>query len=323
MAKNDTPKKKPVARKSKAAPVPKDDAAPEITWQHRLGQEMAALLLLGLAGFFLLALGSHTPADPQGLVAMYQAAAVHNTTGKIGALLAAYLIGGLGLAAFWLPVMFLGLAWQSHREGLDDLGWPQTVSALGVLLASAGLLSLGWPAVRWGGELIYGGGAAGQFIAGGLRASLNPMGAALALALTLLISFMGATRLSYVGLMAWAGQGLRRRWGKTPAPEDDEMPVAPPYRPRRPKVGGQIITPTDEAAEPLLTPAVTTTPPPAPEAAGAKSRKDAPIPGAYTLPSLDLLDPSPPWNHQVQENAMVTQAKSWKTPCGISGWTAG
>ena len=66
MAKSETPKKKTATRKPKAAPAPKPAAAPEVSWQRRLGQEMAALLLLGLAGFFLLALLSHTPADPRG-----------------------------------------------------------------------------------------------------------------------------------------------------------------------------------------------------------------------------------------------------------------
>ena len=33
------------------------------------------------------------------------------------------------------------------------------------------------------------------------------------------------------------------------------------------------------------------------------------MPGKFTLPPLDLLDPSPPWNHQVQEGAMVAQAQ--------------
>ena len=44
------------------------------------------------------------------------------------------------------------------------------------------------------------------------------------------------------------------------------------------------------------------------EAAPAKP-KPVPVPGKFTLPPLDLLDPSPPWNHQVQEGAMVAQAQ--------------
>jgi len=322
MAKSETPKKKSNARKPRAAaPKPKaKDAskakaapapAPEASWPARLGHEMAAVLLLGLAGFFLLALGSHTPSDPQGLMAMWRAAAVHNAAGKTGALIAAYLIWGLGLAAFWLPAMFLGLAWQSHHEGLDDLGGLQAVSGLGVILASAGLLSLGWPAVTWGGHWIYSGGGLGKLIAGLLRASLNPTGAALALILVLLVSIMGATRLSYVGLMALLGQGLRGTWGRGWRREE-ELPEAPPYHPRRPAIGRRIVTQPQtgtEAEGPVLTPPVSAPPPPAAEAAAPKSRKAAPSSGDYTLPSLDLLDPSPPWNHQVQENAMLAQAQ--------------
>ncbi|MGA9755372.1 MAG: DNA translocase FtsK 4TM domain-containing protein [Desulfobaccales bacterium] len=311
MAKSETPKnkKKNNSRKPKAAPALRPEAAPEVTWQRRLGQEMAAVLLLGLAGFFLLALWSHSLADPQGMVAVFKAAGVHNAAGKAGALMAAYCIWSLGLASFWIPLMFLGLAWQSHHEGLEDLGWVQTVSALGVLLASAGLLSLGWPAVSWGGDLLYGGGGLGNLIAGTLRSGLNPAGAALGLGLILLISIMGATRLSYVGLMALLGQGLRSAWGKVRRREE-ELPEAPPYTPRRPTIGRQVITQArDQAEAPVLMPSVSLPPTPAPEATGPKSRKAAPTPGTYTLPSLDLLDPSPPWNHQVQENAMLAQAE--------------
>lgn len=316
MAKSETPnnKKKTNSRKPKAMAEPKAAPAPEVSWQRRLGQEMAALLLLGLAGDLLLALWTHAPApvDPQGLVAVWKAAAVHNAAGKAGALLAAYLIWGIGLASFLLPMMLLGLAWQSHNQGLEDLGWPQTVSGLGILLAAAGLLSLGWPAVRWGGALIYGGGGLGKFIAGALTSALNQGGAALALGMVLLISVMGATRLSFVGLMALLGQVLRSTWDLVwPRAEEEEFPEAPPYTPRRPKVGRQIITQsgTQTGGEevPVVAPSVSAPPASTPEAP-AKSRKAA-ANGVFTLPGLDLLDPSPPWNHQVQENAMLAQAQ--------------
>jgi S-DNA-T family DNA segregation ATPase FtsK/SpoIIIE len=303
MAKSATPKKKNTSRKPKAAAEPKAAKAPEVSWPRRLGQEMAALLLLGLAGFFGLALWSHTPADPQGLVAIIQAGAVQNAAGKAGALTGAYCLWGLGLAAFWVPLMLLGLAWQSHHEGLEDLGWRQTVSGLGVLVASAGLLALGW-----GDGGTYGGGYLGGLLAAILLPSLNPAGAALALGLLLLVSVMGATRLSYVGLMALLGEGLRGVWGRVWR-RQEEVPEAPPYTRRRPKIGRQIVTQTGGEAEgPVLTPSVAPPPPRAPEAA-PKSRKAALIPGTYILPSLDLLDPSPPWNQQVQEHAMLAQAQ--------------
>ncbi len=306
--KSETPKKKVKARKPKAAPKTAPEPAPELTWQRRLGQEMAALLLLGLAGFFLLALGSHSPADPQGLVAVWRAAAVANAAGRAGALIAAYCLWGLGLAAFWLPLMFLGLAWQSHREGLEDLGWPQTVSAFGVLLASAALLALGWDVLAWGGGWLYAGGSLGRLIAGALRSLLNPAGAALFLLLVLLLSIMAVTRLSFVGLMAALSEGLRGLvWPRRE--EEEEFPEAPPYEPRRPALARPIITKnglTEEPAPAPPPPEVTTAPA---EAAAPKTKKAAANSGAFTLPNLDLLDPSPPWNHQVQESAMLASAQ--------------
>ena len=142
-----------------------------------------------------------------------------------------YLIGGLGLASYWVPLMLLGLAWQSHHEGLEDLGWLQTLSGLGVLLASAGLLSLGW-----GDSPHYGGGYLGSFLSAILLPSLNTIGAALALALVLLVSVMGATRLSYVGLMALLGPGAAGGLGPGAAAGRGAArgaPVPPPAAHRR------------------------------------------------------------------------------------------
>ena len=236
MAKNGATKKStPKKTKPTAAATP--PPPPPATWQRRLGQEMTALLLLGLAGFFFLALGSYSLHDPQGLLPTLNAAGVRNAGGKAGALVAAYCLQGLGLAAFWVPLFLLGLAWQSHRRGLEDLSWPQAAAALGVILASTGLLALGWPGISWGGDLIYSGGSLGKFIAWLLRSSLNPAGAVLVLALLLLVSFMGATRLSYVGLVSWLGQGIgsfwRRVWRRDEWVEEPE-PRPPPGQTPRP-----------------------------------------------------------------------------------------
>ena len=160
--------------------------------------------------------------------------------------------------------------------------------------------------MSWGSDLLYSGGILGKNLARLLRSSLNPAGAALALVLLLLISFMGVTRLSYVGLFSWLGQGVGRVWRQLW--RRDEWVEAPrPARPRRAKPQGPVINvngaPVEEAhlAPPPVMQASL-------EAAPAKP-KAVPVPGKFTLPPLDLLDPSPPWNHQVQEGAMVAQAQ--------------
>ncbi|MDP3183278.1 MAG: DNA translocase FtsK 4TM domain-containing protein [Desulfobaccales bacterium] len=287
------------ARKGKAAPPPAGSPLPP--WGRRLGQEMTALLLLGLALFGVLALFSHSPQDPQGLVELWSAYGVRNVTGKAGALTAAYLLWGLGLAAFLVPLLLFGLAWQSHRHGLETLSWGQALAGLGVILASAGLFYLGWPSIPWGGTWMPSGGLLGKTLTGGLLSGFNRQGAALALSLLLLVSFMGATRLSYVGLMSLLGQILKGAWafvwrrGREAAP--------PPPRPRPLLREAPVITKTGVADEEVVLP------PPPPVEPAPRARRAAPAPGKFALPSLDFLDQPPPWDHQVQEGTMMAQAK--------------
>jgi S-DNA-T family DNA segregation ATPase FtsK/SpoIIIE len=288
-------------RKGKATPPPAD--APLTTWGRRLGQEMAALLLLGLALFGLLALWSHAPQDPQGLLEIWSAYGVRNVGGKAGALTAAYLLWGLGLAAFLVPLLLLGLAWQSHRYGLADLSWGQPLAALGVILASAGLLSLSQPYLTWGGSPLLSGGLLGKALTGTLLSAFNRQGAALALGLLLLASFMGATRLSYVGLLALLGQALKNAWGLIWRRSQE---AAPPYsRPRRVPPGRPVIAKTGAADDEAVLPS----PPAAAAEPVPRPRRAAPVPGKFSLPSLDFLDQPLPWDHQVQESTMMAQAQ--------------
>jgi len=296
--------KKKNNRSVKKAPA---EIRTRVTWQRRLGQEVAALLLLGLALFVLLALVSYSLDDPQGLLKVWSAPAVSNWGGKAGALLASGVLGFLGLSGFLAPLLLLGLAWQSHREGLDYLAWPQVLAALGLLASSAGLLGLAWPYIPWEQGLIHGGGYLGKALAAGLTGLLNRPGATLVLALLFLLSLMGATRLSLVGLLVFIGTLPRRvLWALR--------------RRRRPELP-EVALPgeTEEVRQPLIARPVAKvedppTPPAAPEpepppAPAARPRRAAAARGKFTLPSFDLLDAPKPWNHQVQEGQMVAQAE--------------
>jgi S-DNA-T family DNA segregation ATPase FtsK/SpoIIIE len=303
MAKKGSANKK---KKNQAAKKAPKEVAPPVTWQRRLGQEVVALLLLGLAVFVLLALVSYSLSDPQGFLKVWSAPTVSNWGGKTGAFLASSCLGLLGLGAFLLPLIFLGLAWQSHRQGLDHLTWSQVVSTLAVLLASAGLLGLVWPYISWGGSLIHTGGRLGDLVAGGLTGLLNRPGAALVLALLLLVGVMGATRLSLVGLMSLLGQLARSAWEalrRRRAPAASEMSFPPEASEAR----QPIITRSEvKIADPPPPPAAPE--PASPPTPAAKSRRAPATQGKYTLPPLDLLDSPKPWDHQVQEGQMVTQA---------------
>jgi DNA segregation ATPase FtsK/SpoIIIE, S-DNA-T family len=300
MAKRSAPKESGPRKSRMAAAPPSRTKA----WPRRLGQEMTALLLLGLAGFFLLALGSRSLQDPQGLLAVWSRGGVQNAGGKAGAVAAAYVWWSLGLASFWIPLSLLGLAWQSHRRGLEELGWRQAAACLGMIASTAGLLYLVRPYFS-GNEGLTSGGVLGELLGKGLLRVLNRPGAALALALTLLLSFMALTRLSYVGLISYLGgiiddlwhRGRRRRQWLGEAEPRSGRARAKPQAPAISRHGGE----TEEtlASTPLLTSVA--------PAAAARPRP-APVPGKFTLPPLDLLDPPKPWNNQVQEEAMVDQA---------------
>jgi S-DNA-T family DNA segregation ATPase FtsK/SpoIIIE len=295
-----TKKKNQAAKKATAA------APPPVTWRRRLGQEMVALLLLGLAVFVLLALASYSLSDPQGLLRVWSAPTVSNWGGKTGAFLAFGCMWLLGLGAFLLPLILLGLAWQSHRQGLDHLTWSQVISTLVVLVANAALLALVWPYIHWGEGLIHTGGRLGDLAAGGLMGLLNRSGAALVLALLLLVGVMGATRLSLVGLLSLLGRLLRSAWEalrrrRAPAAPEVTMPTGV-AKARQPVIARSEVK-IEEPLPPPATPEPTSAPAPA-----TKSRRAPAAQGKFTLPPLDLLDPPKPWDHQVQEGQMVAQA---------------
>ncbi len=303
-AKNEPRKVNNGGKKGKPpAPVPE-----AVSWQRRLGQEVAALLLLGLAVFLFLALLSHRLDDPQGLAALWDVPGVHNWMGKAGAYLAAWGLWGLGLAAFWLPVMFTGLAWRAHRHGLEDLSGLQVAASGGVLVASAGLLALAWPRFRWGGGWLHTGGRLGDFLGLTLTGWLNGAGAALALVLFLLVAAMGATRLSWAGLLTTLWRGLCRFWQKDRLTEAEEFwprPSRPRRRENEPVL--KAVSPA-EAEEPRL---VLPTPPPAPASPeGAPRRRKGGINASevFQLPPLELLTPGQPWDQQVHEGQMRAQA---------------
>ena len=185
---------------------------------RRLSQELFALILLVLDLFLILSLVSYSPADPQTLAALGKVPAVSNWGGKVGALIAAWLMGGIGLAAFWLPIMLSWLALQCYQGTLGAISPWTGVAYLTLPLATAGLLALGWPVITWERGLLAGGGAVGRWLTGHSQPVFNLAGSLLLFTAVALASFMGITRLSYVTLLGrlgdWVGNlGRRRRPG--------------------------------------------------------------------------------------------------------------
>ncbi|MHB8067221.1 MAG: DNA translocase FtsK [Desulfobaccales bacterium] len=301
---NAPPKNNAAGRKGKAASAAVAEASSP--WSRRLAQEMLAVLFLGLALFSLLALVSYSRHDPQGLLEAWKAATVRNWMGKAGALLAAGFLNGFGMAALWLPAVLSGLAWTSHRRGLETLSPWQFLAGFGVFAATAGLLTLAWPFIPWEGGHLNGGGLVGAIFCRSLLANLNPPGAALALGVILLLCLMGATRLSFVGFLALLGRTLQALgalvWRRR------EESAAPSPRPRRLTPERPLVT-RPASAPPEVVVGPPSAPAPDPGAAMAPKPRRSAASGGFTLPPLDLLDQVPPWDQQVHEGMMVAQAE--------------
>ena len=293
---------------------------------RRLSQELFALILLVLDLFLILSLVSYSPADPQTLAALGKVPAVSNWGGKVGALMAAWLMGGIGLAAFWLPIMLSWLALQCYQGTLGAISPWTGVAYLTLPLATAGLLALGWPVITWERGLLAGGGAVGRWLTGHSQPVLNLAGSLLLFTAVALASFMGITRLSYVTLLGrlgdWVGN-LGRRRGQVLAPEPESDLLIDRKRPS-PKVAALEI---DHPIRPETTPTITTPAAPTPVAeAGtdatptgatgglgpaAKRPKKTKLPpiSNFQLPPLDFLSPPPPYDQQVQEEVLLAQAR--------------
>lgn len=292
---------------------------------RQLSQEVGAVLLLALDLFLVLALVSYSPRDPQSLQALIPATVVANWTGKAGALLAAWLIWALGLAAFWLPIMVSWLAIQVYQGWWPCRSWG-TIAAYFLLPASsAGLLAWGWPQLGWHGVLLPGGGAVGRWLVAQLLPVFNRAGTVIILGALAAAAFMGITRLSYAGLLQYLLQSYRRLGHRRPQPR----PATPltPAATGSPQSALPELTATKEDRDleeirPSLTAAPASPAPPAampqtgpePATAPKKGKKTATLPAVtFQLPPLDFLSPPPPYDQQIQEEALLAQARKLET----------
>ncbi len=311
-------RKPPAKNRPAVRPAPQLTVAPP---GPRLYQELLALLLLALDVFLLLSLVSFFPGEWAGT--RTAGAGLHNWGGRAGAFLSYYLIGWLGLAAFWLPIMVCWLALRCFQGTMRLRRTVETLAYLGLPLASAALVSLVWPVVRWGPGAIPGGGALGHHLLAWLLPWLNTAGTAIVLTAVVLVSFMGLTRISYVGLLRWLGDRVTSQHRRPSGPVPETPAVSPVVRPETiltpEPITPEVIAPSAEAlvseppavhqAEPAALP-----PPARGEATRAKGKKvRSHSASSFRLPATDLLNPPLKFDQQVQEEALLAQARKLET----------
>jgi len=182
----------------------------------RVVRDVAFILIGACLLYLLVCLGTHSMDDPgwfsrgsNGVTAP-----LANTGGPVGAWIADLLVGLMGYAAWWLPLLGGAAAWMAlyglpKTGARAELAPALRLTGMVVLLVStAGLLSLRLPGVE--GLPEGGGGILGKLVANSLKGGFGEMSANLFLIALLLISITLATGLSWLAVMDRIGRGLLR-----------------------------------------------------------------------------------------------------------------
>jgi S-DNA-T family DNA segregation ATPase FtsK/SpoIIIE len=176
-------------------------------------REITALCLLGLGLMLFLSLVSYHSSDPTIFTASGDQRPLQNAVGIVGANVAAILLVAVGISAYWLPAfLLLGALWLFlPREGSNPLFL--AIGCTLLIVASSGLATLYWPALRlWGEPLPGSGGILGLVLKKYLQFYLKPMGAYLVLWLLAAVAILLTTSISLASTAASLQTGLTKFW---------------------------------------------------------------------------------------------------------------
>ena len=249
-------------------------------------REIPGLLCLFLAVILFLALVSYHPQDPSfsSASASEGSKAVHNFIGLTGAYVAAVLVDLLGLACFWTVFVLLLLTWRLFRGRPLEYPWVMLIGLLMLLLSAAALSSMLFPRLTVFWERTPGGGVLGDVLRRGLVGAMNPVGAYLAVALSLLVALILGTGFSVIK-SAVSGVYLMKR-AKSSL---DEAQTKRREKAERAKRLHQMLEKQKDRVEPRVREKKDES-----KAGKPKPKQetfDFPAPeGPYALPGIDLLD---------------------------------
>jgi S-DNA-T family DNA segregation ATPase FtsK/SpoIIIE len=178
--------------------------------------EAAAVVFLSAGLFVFFSLVSYHPFDPSWNTVAGDAKPL-NLTGRVGALVADFLLQMLGLAAYAVPVLILLLGWRWIRSAAIEAPLAKTLGALMLVASTCAAFELG-PEWRPIAGAISAGGLIGTLLADDLVASMNLTGAALVtsacwiVALYLISSFEVSRLLGWLRVPAAWARSLAARW---------------------------------------------------------------------------------------------------------------
>jgi S-DNA-T family DNA segregation ATPase FtsK/SpoIIIE len=185
--------------------------------RNRRLNEILGLVVLVFAALLFLALATYTPTDPSAntvgnyavsahtsasLTSRLAAGPAHNWTGLAGAWLADLILQGIGIAAFFLPILLgrLGLCWMRQRPAGSAMA---RLLGLGLWIvfapAAVGLL----PRTLFWRHALPIEGVTGRLLADAMVQYLNLPGASIVLALMVVMSVYLATTFTFHTAREW------------------------------------------------------------------------------------------------------------------------
>ncbi len=183
--------------------------------RFNLKREVFAISLLALAVLLALSLFSFDPDDISFNNQPSEPQRTANLAGVVGSYLADIFFQVFGLTAFLWPLALAFFALRLFRSSEISVSPSKAVCWTGLFLAVSGLLSLGLGKVNLLGATMDSGGALGKLLAHTGERFLNLTGAALLLALVLVVCMMVITNLSWVEVTNGIRQlysSARERW---------------------------------------------------------------------------------------------------------------
>ncbi len=172
--------------------------------RNRRLNELLGLMLLVVGCLLLLALASYTPTDPSfNTVGGYASGPLaHNWTGVVGAYLADAMLQGMGVAAFFLPLLLgrLGVCWMLSRP----VGSPtaKTIGLVTWIVFAPAWMALLPGQMLWRHALPIEG-VSGRLLGDALLQYLNLPGALIVLSLMVLVSLYLSTTFTFNTSREW------------------------------------------------------------------------------------------------------------------------
>jgi S-DNA-T family DNA segregation ATPase FtsK/SpoIIIE len=271
--------------------------------RSNLKREILGVSLLAFAFLLALSLFSYNPDDASFNNQFSEPQKTTNLAGVVGSHLSDLFLQIFGLPAFLWPFVLAFFTLKLFRSPESSFRAVKAASWIGLFLAVTGSLSLGLAKISLLGAHFDSGGALGRLIAHTAEKYLNFSGAAILLALGLVVSMMVLTNLSWVEL----GRGFTELWtslwekGKTfwkdwKKRKKEEAKGARRRREPIPPLIVEQVEPLKEAAPPVILERQEHFP-------FLDSRR------SYVLPPLSLLEDPEQKEIKVDKESLLANAK--------------